>query len=404
MTLHLAMALDGAGWHSAAWRAPDARPNELSSASYWCDLAVEAERGLFDFVTIEDRLSLQSSLFSEPDERSDQVRGRLDAVLIATSVATRTTHIGLVPTATVTHTEPFLTAKAIATLDHLSNGRGGWRMQNSFFKHEADYFGRREIAPLSTDPTDPAVIQAITDHFDEAADFVEVARQLWDSWEDGAEIHDVGAGRFIDLDKLHEIDFRGRWFNVRGPGITPRPPQGQPVVTALGHQAIPWRFGGRSTDVAYITPKSTPEAASTVAVIRDAQAEFGRSSDTVHIFGDILVLLENDKHLAAQRKAELDELDGAPLGSDAEIFVGNPTELADLLLDRATAGLSGFRLRPAAIPHDLTNIVDLLVPELQRREAFRTAYEATTLRGHLGLPRPTNRYERHAPDGTTPRS
>ena len=96
--LHLAVALDGAGWHPAAWREPDARPRELFTAGYWADLVTEAERGLLDLVTIEDALGLQSAT-RRPDERTDQVRGRLDAVLVAARVAPLTRHIGLVPTA-----------------------------------------------------------------------------------------------------------------------------------------------------------------------------------------------------------------------------------------------------------------------------------------------------------------
>jgi alkanesulfonate monooxygenase SsuD/methylene tetrahydromethanopterin reductase-like flavin-dependent oxidoreductase (luciferase family) len=123
--LHLAVALQGAGWHPLAWREPDARPAELLTARYWLDLVQQAQRGLLDFVTIEDALRLQSDNSAEPDERTDRVRGRLDAVLIAARVAPRTQHIGLVPTAIVTHTEPFHLSKAIATLDYVSNGRAG---------------------------------------------------------------------------------------------------------------------------------------------------------------------------------------------------------------------------------------------------------------------------------------
>src|ERR1700679_3238514 len=123
--LHLAVALDGAGWHPAACREPDARPPELFSPGYWVDLVQEAERGLLDFVTIEDSLALQSTRRRELDERTDQVRGRLDAVLVAARVAPRTSAIGLVPVATTTHTEPFHVSKSIATLDYVSNGRAG---------------------------------------------------------------------------------------------------------------------------------------------------------------------------------------------------------------------------------------------------------------------------------------
>src|ERR1700756_1110526 len=96
--LHLAVALDGAGWHPAAWREPDARPDRLFTPDYWVDLAQRAERGLLDFITIEDGLDLQSDSRFSRDERTDRVRGRLDAVLIAARVAPATQHIRLGPT------------------------------------------------------------------------------------------------------------------------------------------------------------------------------------------------------------------------------------------------------------------------------------------------------------------
>lgn len=364
--LHLAVALDGAGWHPAAWREPDARPDALFTADYWVDLAQEAEHGLIDFVTIEDALRLQSDDPHVPDDRTDRVRGRLDAVLIAARVAPRTQHIGLVPTAVVTHTEPFHVAKAIATLDYVSTGRAGVRIQVS--TREPDHFGRR------TFPTDH-----YADHFDEAADHVEVLRRLWDSWDDDAEIRDTTTGRFVDRDKLHYIDFEGRWFSVKGPSITPRPPQGQPIIAALGHHTIPYRLITRSADIGFITPKDTTHA----------QAILTEIHDTPHVFADLTVFLDDTD---TNRKARLDESAGTEYTSDAHIFTGTPGELADLLLDWQTAGLTGFRLRPAALPHDLTQITRHLVPELQRRGAFRTRYESTTLRGLLGLPRPVNRY------------
>src|ERR1700742_2960659 len=121
--LHLAVALDGAGWHPAAWREPDAEPAALFTAGYWTGLVQEAERGLLDFVTIEDSLAQQSSHRDRPDDRTDQARGRLDATLIAARVAPVTRHVGLIPSVVVPHTEPFHTSKAIASLDFVSGGR-----------------------------------------------------------------------------------------------------------------------------------------------------------------------------------------------------------------------------------------------------------------------------------------
>ncbi|MFG2953907.1 LLM class flavin-dependent oxidoreductase [Streptomyces sp. NPDC048291] len=391
--LHLAVALDGTGWHPASWREPAARPRELFTAGYWADLTAEAERGLLDFVTIEDGLGLQSSHYSELDGRTDQVRGRLDAVLIASRIAPLSSHIGLVPTVTVTHTEPFHISKAIATLDYVSTGRAGLRAQISARPHEADHFGRRVLPPIDlAQLRSPAGQQRLTEHFDEAADHVEAVRRLWDSWEDDAEIRDAATGRFIDRDKLHYIDFEGRHFSVKGPSITPRPPQGQPLVTALGHQTVPYRLIARQADVGYVTPQDAADARAIVAEIRAEQEAAGRTGDTVHVFGDLVVFLDDDRATAAARKDRLDALDGGELTSDARIFTGTAAELADLLEEFAAAGLTGFRLRPAVLGHDLPRVTADLVPELQRRGRFRTAYEADTLRGLLGLARPANRY------------
>jgi alkanesulfonate monooxygenase SsuD/methylene tetrahydromethanopterin reductase-like flavin-dependent oxidoreductase (luciferase family) len=219
-----------------------------------------------------------------------------------------------------------------------------------------------------------------------------VLRRLWDSWEDDAEIRDVATGRFIDRDKLHYIDFEGRWFSVRGPSITPRPPQGQPVVAALGHAGVPYRLIARSADVGFVTPRDAAHAAEIVAQIRAGQAAAGRDGETVHVFGDLVVVLDQSRAAAAERKQRLDEQAGAEYRSDARIFTGTAIGLADLLQEWQAAGLSGFRLRPAALPHDLIQITGHLVPELRRRCLFRARYEADTLRGLLGLGRPASRY------------
>jgi alkanesulfonate monooxygenase SsuD/methylene tetrahydromethanopterin reductase-like flavin-dependent oxidoreductase (luciferase family) len=202
----------------------------------------------------------------------------------------------------------------------------------------------------------------------------------------------VATGRFIDRDKLHYIDFEGRWFSVKGPSITPRPPQGQPVVAALGHGSVPYRLIARCADVGFVTPRDAAHAAGIVAEIRAGQALAGRAAQAVHVFGDLVVFLGETKIGAAARKQRLDERAGAEYRSDARVFTGTAAGLADLLQDWQAAGLSGFRLRPAALPHDLAQITERLVPELQRRGLFRTAYEADTLRGLLGLGRPANRY------------
>ena len=121
------------------------------------------------------------------------------------------------------------------------------------------------------DRADPAAARLIGELLDEAADYVEVIRRLWDSWEDDAEIRDVATGRFVDRAKLHYIDFAGRYFSVKGPSITPRPPQGQPVVSALAHHAAPYRLVARCADIGYVTPRDAGDARAIVAEIRGGQ-------------------------------------------------------------------------------------------------------------------------------------
>ncbi|HEY1841778.1 MAG TPA: LLM class flavin-dependent oxidoreductase [Mycobacterium sp.] len=391
--IHLAVALDGAGWHPAAWREADARPAELFDAGYWADLVAEGERGLLDFVTIEDSLGLQSDDHFEPDDRTDRVRGRLDAVLIAARIVPRTSRIGIVPTAAITQTEPFHMSKSIATLDYVSTGRAGVRVQISARHDVAAHFGRRALPKLSASAiNDPAVQHQLNEYLAEAADYVEVLRRLWDSWEDDAEIRDVATGRFIDRDKLHYVDFEGRWFSVKGPSITPRPPQGQPIVAALGHGGVSYQLIASSADVGFVTPQDSSQVADIAVEITGLQRAVGRSEGSVHLFGDLVVFLDDDAKAARTRRSRLDDRAGSEYRSDADIFVGTPAELADLLQDWHAAGLSGFRLRPAALPHDLIQITEGLAPQLRRRGLFRAGYEATTLRGLLGLPRPANRY------------
>ncbi|MFI6025771.1 LLM class flavin-dependent oxidoreductase [Amycolatopsis magusensis] len=343
----LAVALDGAGRHPAAWREPGARPAELFTARYWLELIREAEAGGFDLVTLEDS-------FGAPDAgRADRVHGRLDAVLTASAVAPNTTRIGLVPTIIASHTEPFHLSKAIATLDYTSHGRAGALVQISGDPAAAAHAGRRPADALS-----PAEL------VEEGADYIEVVRRLWDSWEDDAEIRDEATGRFADRDKLHYIDFSGRWFTVKGPSITPRPPQGRPPVFA---------------------PPELAHAAD-VVLLPDWRAHRLADFAGQHVFGDVVVFLDTTASAAKDRLSRLDGFDGAAFEPGTPVFTGTPAELAGLVTDWHAAGLTGIRLIPGALPHDLTALASEVLPLL------RTGAAEGTLRDRLGLSRPASRY------------
>lgn len=381
--MHLAVQLDGAGHHPAAWRDPAARPRDLFDADYWVSQVQTAERGLLDFVSLEDAFGMQSLSMRKLDGRTDQVRGRLEAMLLACRIAPQTSHIGLIPVATTTYPEPFHHASAISTLDYVSGGRAGWQPRISSRESDADLVGTKAA---------PRVEEGIEEVFEEARDSVEVVRRLWDSWEDDAMIRDVTTGRFIDRDRLHYIDFEGRFFSVRGPSIVPRPPQGQPIVAVLAHQPIPWEFAATSGDIVFITPADTDDVPAWVANVRAKEAQVNRQGEPLRVMADIVVFLGATTAEAEQRKQHLDELAGFPMRSDAAIIAGDVTQLADTLEAWRAHGLDGFRLRPGVVPTDLDAIVDGLVPELQRRGIFRTEYESGTLRDRFGLERPASRY------------
>lgn len=304
--LRLGVALEGAGWHPAAWREDSARPDELFTPRYWTDVVQVADAAGIDFATIEDSFAVQSSTPFAPDERTDEVRGRLDALLIAARVSPVTHRIGLIPTVTTTHTEPFHIAKAVATLDFTSLGRAGWQPKVSARGDEATHVGRRDI-PRFDDLADPRVQQTISALFSEAADVVEVVRRLWDSWEDDAEIRDAATDRFLDAEKVHTVDFDGEWFRVRGPSITPRSPQGQPVIAALAHAELPYRFAAASADLVFVTPHRLTDAAGILADVRSAERATGRRGEPLQVYADLVVFLDG-RESAADRLERLDGL------------------------------------------------------------------------------------------------
>ncbi len=188
--LHLGIALDSAGM-------------ALFEPERLVELAQVAERAGLDFVSLDDGF--------------DPAPDRPDALLAMARIAPATTSIGLVATITTTHTEPFHVSKNVATLDFVSLGRAAWRVAVSTSDAAADRFGRKHPQPLD-------------ELYAEADDAIEVVTRLWDSWEDGAVIRDQSTGRYLDRDKVHYIDFEGPFFSVRGPSITPRSPQGQPLI------------------------------------------------------------------------------------------------------------------------------------------------------------------------------
>ncbi|MGY3683678.1 LLM class flavin-dependent oxidoreductase [Streptomyces sp. TE33382] len=328
-------------------------------AGHYLTLARLAERGALDFVTLGDS-------FARPG---------LDALAVLSRIAPATDRVGLVPTVTTTHTEPFHVSSAVATLDWVSRGRAGWSAEVSTTEAEARLFGRRSAAP-------PGAL------WQEAGETADVAARLWDSWEDDAEIRDTATGRFIDRDRLHYVDFEGSTFSVRGPAIVPRPPQGRPVTVIDGTGAPAREPAARHADVVHIRATTPEHAAAVRDDVRRRAAAHGRDPAALRFLAALTVDL-GDAETAPEPGLESGP---RPAGRDS-YFRGGPVDLADLLTRWHRSGaVDGFHLTPITPARDLERIVNGTVALLQHRSLFRTFYPGGTLREHLGLARPASRY------------
>ncbi|MFF2087590.1 LLM class flavin-dependent oxidoreductase [Nocardia sp. NPDC058176] len=356
--LFLGIEAAGTGTHPASWRRADSGAEDLFTAHYWTAVVTLAERFGFDAVLLPDSFRVQEG-------GAGVTRGRLDAVAIAARTAPLTRRIALIPQAPVTHTEPFHVSKAIAALDFASLGRAGWEVTVSSTATEAKAFGRKDVQD------GPAL-------WHEAGEAIEVVTRLWDSWEDDAEIRDVATGRFIDRDRLHYIDFTGDNFAVKGPSITPRSPQGQPIVTVRADDPESTEVAVHRADLIRISAPDLATAAQRRIALRAALATAGRDPDSVRVLLDLPVHLADS---AEQARADVRELDGwaarsaavvtgadhtatradddsAPHAGDAAatlLHAGTAADLDVLLAEIAAAGIvDGVVLQPLALRATLT--------------------------------------------------
>ncbi|MGO4618087.1 LLM class flavin-dependent oxidoreductase [Nocardia sp. 2YAB30] len=340
----LGIELDGEGFRPEAWRRAVHAPDRLLTGDTARRRVAVAENAGFTLATFADSIL-----------PARELPGRIDAVTRASFVAATTSTIGLVPTVATTYAEPFHTASQVATLDYTSRGRAGWIAERVDDPRAAAAWGR---PPVRGDE----------DLAREQRDSIEVARRLWDSWEDDAVIRDYPSGRFLDRSRLHYIDFQGDTFSVKGPAIVPRPPQGQPVV-----------FGDEGdVDVRLV-------AADSVAAAVDAGTQ-ARSGGGPLVFAEIDVTLDTPGATAAER------FGAAASESPGRLaFSGAANELVGLLTHLSTH-LDGVRLHPAVIDEDLPVLAREVLPVLLRTGVVRRPIPGSTLRANLGLARPGNRY------------
>lgn len=417
------------------WRHPAADRNILAAA-YYAKIARTLEEGCFDLMFLADILAVPDRLRGSMDS---QLRYgalgalRLDPMLVLASVVGATRRLGLAATVSTTYYPPFHIARAFATLDHLSAGRAAWNIVTSFQQAEARNFGLEDH--LSREA-----------RYDRADEFVEVCCKLWDSWSDDALVLDPVAPLFADPAKVRRVNHEGAYFKVQGPLNVSRPPQGRPVFVQAGASDRGRDFAARWAEVIFITPPSIEAARAARADLRARAEKFGRDPDSLKVLPGVCPVVAETRSIATERRALLAELSeaeaglstlayhldvdlsqfpqdevlpemevsgvqghykevaemtrktGMPLrqlgkqygsGRHEKGFTGTAADIVDTMEAWHDAGAcDGFMFQVPYAPGGVEDIVRLIVPELQRRGRFRKAYEAETLRGHLGLARP----------------
>ncbi|MFG2589382.1 LLM class flavin-dependent oxidoreductase [Streptomyces sp. NPDC048438] len=352
--LHLALEADGDGAHPAAWRHSGRPPGAVLTPRALREVVAAAEAAGFGLVTFAD-----SPL---PPGAEPGPAGRLEAGTRASYVAPLTDRIGLAPTLHVATTEPFHLATQLASLDHASHGRAGWVIGSAA--------GEEDLATVGGAALSAAALAR------ETADVIDAARALWDSWEDDAVIKDAASGRFLDSRRVHHIDFEGASFTVKGPLITPRPPQGQIVVLAPDALDADAR-----ADVVLVGRPGLAEVAVRAAKAREAGAPL--------VFAEVEVVLDAAVP-ATDRLAELDGAAGRPETGRLR-HAGSPESLLDLLRELAES-VDGVRLHPAVLAVDLPVLAERVLPKVAGAGPRRVPRAGTTLRETLGLVRPVNRF------------
>lgn len=434
--LHLNAFLMNTGHHEASWRLPESDPHAHVDLAHYVRLAKAAERGTFDSLFLADGPHLWGSVAQRP-------AGALEPLTLLTALATATEHIGLIATASTSYNSPYNLARKFASLDIISGGRAGWNIVTTAGAEAARNFG------ITEEP-------AHAERYARAAEFLDVALKLWDSWEDDAIVADKASGVWGDDAKIHPPRHQGPYFSVEGALNVPRSPQGYPLLVQAGSSEDGKAFAARYAEAVFTAQQTIEDARSFYADLKARTVAAGRDPDHIKVLPGIVPVIGSTEAEARAHEqlledhivhrhgvANLERLLHLPAGSlelDAELpsglpsedaiegaksrytlvvelarrerltvrqligrlgggrghltFAGTPAQVADAIETWFTQGAAdGFNIMPPVLPSGLETFVDHVVPILRARGLLRAEYgPRRTLRERYGLPRPANQY------------
>ena len=431
--LHLNLFVHSRGHHEASWRHPKASPLALTDFEFHRELARKAEDAAFDSIFLADSLSMSGEVVHT-------ARSWLEPITLLGALASATSKIGLIATASTTYTEPFNLVRQFASLDHISNGRIGWNIVTSWSVAAAHNYGDE-------------IQVSHADRYARAEEYMTVAKALWDSWADDAVIDDRPAGRYAKLGSIHAVDHAGAHYKVAGPLNVPRCPQGRPVFVQAGSSETGRDFAARHAEVVFTAQLEKATAQAFYADLKARAAKVGRDPGGVAILPGFSPLIADTREEAERLVLELNGLADPEVGrkrlsgrfggfdfSHLELdrpltaadfpdpdkveaarsraatilglvererptlrqllaklagarghytFAGTPEQTADFMEEWLADGAAdGFNLMPPVLPWMLDAFIERVLPILRERGLFRDAYSGSTLRAHYGLARP----------------
>lgn len=440
--LRLGAFLQVTGHHVAAWRHPQAQADAGINFSHYKAVAQLAESAKFDAIFLADGVGIRTRADQPGALGRDGKSATFEPLTLFSALSAVTEHIGFIATASTSYNEPYHLARQFASLDHLSDGRAGWNVVTSGTEVEAQNFNRDHHFEHA-------------ERYERAGEFVDVARGLWDSWEDDAFLRDKTSGVFFDPDKLHTLNHKGKHFSVQGPLNVSRPVQGYPVIVQAGSSEPGKELAARTAEVIFTAWQTLEEAQAFYADVKGRLARYGRHVDDLKVMPGVFPVIGRTEEEAQEKYQLLQDLihpavglsllsnlfggtdlsgydlDAPPPefpqdtnGSKSRLklvrdlaerenltlrqlyeriagarghwtVVGTPETIADQLqLWFENGAADGFNVMPPWLPGGLQEFIDLVVPVLQQRGLFRTEYEGNTLRENLGLSRPQNQFKK----------
>ncbi|WP_180024711.1 LLM class flavin-dependent oxidoreductase [Acinetobacter sp. YH1901134] len=426
--------------HVAGWRHPESRPQDHLNIDYAIELAKTAERGLFDAYFLADGLSVRWSSAVEGEKGLGDKGVGFEPVTLFAALSAVTKNIGFIATASTTYEDPYILARKFASLDHISKGRAAWNVVTTASADAAKNFNIQQ----HPEPKE---------RYERADEFIEVTQKLWDSWEDDTFHYNKETGQFFDARKQHQPNHQGQYYQVLGALNVSRPPQGYPVIVQAGQSEDGRELAGKYAEVIFTAQQNLADAQAFYRDVKNRLVKYGRHADDLKIMPGVSIFVAKTEQEAQEKYDFLNSLIHPEVGlsllsalagginlakfdldapfpkiEDADInfssrqqmmidiarkhnfsirqlyqyiasarghwtLIGTPEQVVDQLQEWfENDAADGFNVLPPTTPAGLNDFVDLIVPELQRRGLFRTAYEGKTLRENLGLKRPENQY------------